>query len=232
MTDSTISEQQVLEFLAANPDFLQRNPDALESIRLPEEAAAKSLIEYQVGVLRDRNQALKRKLARYHEIAAGNEALLERIHSFHLALLDAGSPAALLDGVERRLREEFDCNEVALAMADPRALDGHHLIVVPAEPPGQRVVAELLDQREPICGRLRRERLEALFGERASALRSAAIVPLAHDERVGILALGSADEHKFHPGMGTLFLSLLGQMLGQCLLRWTGAGARPARAAE
>lgn len=227
MSALKLTDEAVLEYLAANPDFLERNPAALESIRLPSDAKAESLIDYQVSVLRDRNRELKRKLERYHEIAATNEALLARIHSFHLALLEAAGPVALLDAVERRLRDEFDCDEVALALAAGHALPEHRLIVSLDGPRG-----EFRRQREPLCGRLRRARLEALFGDRADALRSAAIVPLRRDGALGILALGSADEHKFHPGMGTLFLSLLGQMLGQCLARWAAAAQPPAQAVE
>lgn len=227
MENRPLTDQQVLDYLGANEDFLERNPGALELIKLPSNAKAESLIDYQVSVLRDRNRELKRKLERYHEIAATNEALLARIHSFHLSLLEAAGPVALLDAVERRLRDEFDCDEVALALAGGRVLPEHRLIV---SLEGAR--AEFRRQREPLCGRLKRARLEALFGDRAKAVRSAAVVPLSHDGALGILALGSADEHKFHPGMGTLFLSLLGQMLGQCLARWTAAEQPPAQAVE
>ncbi len=227
-----LSDQQVLDFLADNADFLKRNPGAIELLNIPHETGGESLIEYQVSVLRDNNRKLKRKLNHYHEVAATNEALLARIHSFHLALLKAETPAALLRAMERRLKDEFGCDDVALGLNDRAGLPDHDLLVSLEGRRERGLFGEFRRRREPVCGRLRRERLEALFGARAAAIRSAAIAPLGHDGALGVLALGSADEHKFHPGMGTLFLSLLGQMLGQCLARWTDAPRLSARAAE
>ena len=62
------------------------------------------------------------------------------------------------------------------------------------------------------------EKLELLFGEQAKQIQSAALAPLDDQAELGLLALGSKHEEKFHPGMGTLFLDLLGQMLGQAML--------------
>lgn len=232
MDDRELTDRQVLDFLIANADFLERNPAAIELLNVPHLTGGESLIEYQVSVLRDSNRRLRRKLDHYLQVAATNEALLARIHSFHLALLRAASPAAVLNAVGRRLRDEFGCDDVALGLLQDSAGLPEHDLIVSLGRRERGLFGEFRRSCEPVCGRLRRERLEALFGARAEAVRSAAIIPLGHDGALGVLALGSADEHKFHPGMGTLFLSLLGQMLGQCLVRWTDSPRQPARVAE
>ena len=232
MADEKLSEPQVLEYLAEHTDFLERNPAALDLLKVPHDTGGKSLIEYQVSVLQDQNRDLKHKLQHYHDVAAANEALLARIHSFHLALLQAGNPMDLLRAVDQRMREEFACDEVVLAIYELRGLPDHELVVSLKGRRERGLFAEFKKRPEPVCGRLRRDRLETLFGERAETVRSAAVAPLSHDGTLGFLALGSVDEHKFHPGMGTLFLTLLGQMLGHCLAQWMAAEEQTARALE
>ena len=75
----------------------------------------------------------------------------------------------------------------------------------------------LLSTGRPLCGRLKKAQLEHLFGDQAAALESAAVVPLGEKAGHGLLAIGSCESIRFHPGMGTLFLSNLGELLGQLL---------------
>jgi hypothetical protein len=44
-------------------------------------------------------------------------------------------------------------------------------------------------------------------------------VPLQDPERLGILAVGSHDEQRFHPGMGTLFMGTLGELVSRAIRR-------------
>ena len=92
---------------------------------------------------------------------------------------------------------------------------GWHRVIV-ATPRGYAVF------HEPITGRLSAERLQRLFGmEAAERVHSAAVIPLGG---TGLLALGSASPDHFQPGMGTLFLKMIGAAVGAAL-------ARPPRAA-
>ncbi len=63
-----------------------------------------------------------------------------------------------------------------------------------------------LDKGETVCGRLNRNKLDFLFGQRAQWVQSTALIPLGDD---GLMAVGSSDPARFYPGMGTLFLDLL-----------------------
>jgi uncharacterized protein YigA (DUF484 family) len=80
--------------------------------------------------------------------------------------------------------------------------------------------AEFLARGEALCGRLQPEKLDALFGAQASDVLSAALVPVAD---IGMLAIGSKDANRFHPGMGTVFLKLIADAIAAALVRFDPA---------
>jgi uncharacterized protein YigA (DUF484 family) len=61
-----------------------------------------------------------------------------------------------------------------------------------------------------VCGRLNRNKRDYLFGARAQWVQSTALIPMGND---GLMAIGSSDPARFYPGMGTLFLDLLAQVV-------------------
>jgi uncharacterized protein YigA (DUF484 family) len=65
----------------------------------------------------------------------------------------------------------------------------------------------------PQCGRFKAEQLQYLFGDQAQAIESVALIPLGHHCKHGLLAIGSQEASRFHPGMGTLFLTHLGELM-------------------
>ena len=55
--------------------------------------------------------------------------------------------------------------------------------------------------------------MQYLFGDQAQAIESVALIPLGHHCKHGLLAIGSQEASRFHPGMGTLFLTHLGELM-------------------
>src|SRR5690606_41994938 len=60
---------------------------------------------------------------------------------------------------------------------------------------------------EPLCGRVHPDKQARLYGPRVDEVQSTALLPL---EDVGLVAVGSRDANRFYPGMGTLFLRMMG----------------------
>ena len=52
-----------------------------------------------------------------------------------------------------------------------------------------------------------------LFGSKARWVQSVALVPLGDHGSLGVMAIGSSDQNRFYPGMGTLFLDLLADVI-------------------
>ena len=215
------NEHQVIEFLQKNPGFLVKYPELLDTLRIPhDQTGASSLIEHQVSVLQDKNRLLTRQMREYHAVAQSNHGLLEKLHDLYLIMLRAKSAKDLLNNTIRAIDLEFKCDAVVIGLFLPPAGFDHPSCIDLSAGVAAEQFEPLSKQTEPICGRLKKRRLEILFGEQSSKMRSAALAPLSEHKALGFLALGSHDEHKYHPGMGTLFLSLLGQMLGHCMEVW------------
>jgi uncharacterized protein YigA (DUF484 family) len=77
---------------------------------------------------------------------------------------------------------------------------------------------EFLKRGEPLCGRLQQDKLDALFGDRAGEVQSAVLLSIGN---VGMLAIGSLDPNRFHPGMGTVFLRLIAEAMAVAVSRYT-----------
>ena len=72
---------------------------------------------------------------------------------------------------------------------------------------------------EPVCGRLHPDKNALLYGLRAEEVQSSALLVLPG---VGLVAVGSRDPNRFFPGMGTLFLRMMGEALAAGLQRFRG----------
>ncbi len=79
---------------------------------------------------------------------------------------------------------------------------------------GDRVSIVLL---QPVAGLEESEWL--LYGARAEEVASSALLPLPG---IGLVAVGSRDGNRFYPGMGTLFLRMMGDTLVTALKRFDG----------
>ena len=71
-----------------------------------------------------------------------------------------------------------------------------------------------------MCGRLRPRQQVFLFGEGGVGIKSAVLIPLYEAREIGVLALGSENESRFYPGMGTLFINQLGDLVARALARY------------
>jgi len=58
---------------------------------------------------------------------------------------------------------------------------------------------------------------ELLFGTEANDIGSVALVPLGEKGSLGLLALGSTDRDRFHPGMSTEFLGRLAELISDAI---------------
>lgn len=56
-----------------------------------------------------------------------------------------------------------------------------------------------------------------LYGDRAEDVQSSALLPLPG---LGLIAVGSRDGNRFYPGMGTLFLRMMGEAFAAAMGRF------------
>lgn len=211
-----LNEREVVAYLKAHPDFLNRHPDLLESIELRHRAgSAVSLIEKQVDMLRAKNQRLEDRLQRLMDAARENERRSAHVQRLARTLIRAPSLAAVAAGLARCMREDFGIEEVfvgiAAAQFKRRDIEGIH----PIEPDGRlaRAFDDFFRTRLIECGPIAPDKARLLFPKAARPVLSAAIAPLEKDKSLGMLALGSGDAQRFQPRQGKFFLELTADLV-------------------
>ena len=215
-----LDAMEVASYLRRHPDFLTEFPDLALALVLPrEQGQAASLASYQLDVLRDKNRELNRRLHELIEIAHENQLLMVRVHTLTLALMRATSLPETLNAVVAALTEDFntDLVRIVLFRADGDLPAAEWLLIEPDGARAMPVFNEFLKRAEPLCGRLQQDKLDALFGTRVGEVASAVLLPV---DGVGMLAVGSQDANRFHPGMGTVFLKLIAEAVASAVARF------------
>jgi len=212
MTDDT----GVADYLRAHPDFFERHPEVLEQLQLPHQSgAAISLIERQVSVLRERNLDMRQRLNALLATARDNDKLFEKTKRLVLALLEAHQLSEVVDALYQSLAADFDVpfyNLVLLGEAAALPASGARVVGLDE---AQQSIGALLRGNRAICGILRREELQFLFGDDAARVGSVAAVPLYRGRVFGVLAIGHGDPNHYRSSMGTLFLSYIAEVLNR-----------------
>jgi uncharacterized protein YigA (DUF484 family) len=224
MSDGTekLGAHEIAAWLRRHPTFLQQFPDLAVSMVVPrEQGPAASLASYQLDVLRDKNRELSRRLQELFATAQENERLAVRTHQLTLALLKQTDAAGTVRAMAASLAEDFQGDMVRIVLFDAVAgLDEPDwLQVIAADDARLAPFRDALATDEPICGRLHPDKNALLYGVRAGDVQSSALLPLPG---IGLLAVGSHDPNRFFPGMGTLFLRMMGEALATALQRFDG----------
>ena len=217
-----MDEQSVVGYLQRNPDFFERHQGLLLKLRLPHARGGStiSLVERQIEVMREKHAALEAKLAELVSVARANDAIAEKLHRFTRRLLKASSRSDAVARIEAGLREDFDAfHSVLLLIGEHPDLSPQRFVrTLAREEPGLKSFDSLFAGGRPRCGQARDSQRELLFGPESAQIGSVALVPLADKgAAVGLLALGSPDRDRFHPGMSTEFLARMADLITDLL---------------
>jgi|TARA_B110000977_G_scaffold46136_1_gene62732 uncharacterized protein YigA (DUF484 family) len=217
-TEADPIEKVVREFLRNNPDFLDKNTDILETMVLPHNSGkAVSLVERQVGVMRDRNKEMRSRLDNMLQTAKENDLLFEKTKRLVLNLLEAKTLGALVEAVYDSLGKDYGIEFYSLTLfGDEKKLPRTMARIASTEKANERV-GTLIGANRAVCGILREDEMMFLFGERGRQVGSVAAVPLRYDSLYGILAVGNRDPNFYKSSMGTLFLSYIAEILNRVL---------------
>lgn len=214
------TEKDVAAYLRAHPEFFDTHTDVLAELRLQHPAlGAVSLIERQVSALREQKRALEKRLSNLIQVAHENEKLNQRMQKFTLALMEQTNAAEVLCEARRRLLEDFEADSVVVRLLQhgDAAIDVEKIAVLHHEEDAYAAFRQFFDSRKPVCGRLNTTQSQYLFADDSEAIASAALVPICDFQCFGMLAIGSKDPKRFHPTMGTVFLTYMGEVMGRAL---------------
>ena len=209
IADAMMDESVIAKYLSTHPDFFQRHAELLATIQVPHGAGTASLIERQVAILREKSRDLEEQLNGLIRTARGNEQIVTRLQRFTLELMRADGIDDVIGTCQNVLREDFNADFVTLKIIGG---DDTMHFVAPSNS-NLKSFENLFRTKKPVCGQLKEEQRNFLFEKNNDKVKSVALVPLFGAEKIGILALGSEDEGRFHPGMGTVFISHLGELI-------------------
>jgi len=215
-------EDAVAAYLQHNPDFFERHQALLVRLRVPHARGGStiSLVERQIEVLREKHAGLEDKLAELVSVARANDAIAEKLHRFTRRLLRAGSRAEAVALIEASLREDFDSFHGVLVLIGeyPDLAPQRFVRSIARDDVGLKSFDTLFASGKPRCGQVRDTQREFLFGQDANDIGSVALVPLGDKSApLGVLALGSTDRDRFHPGMSTEFLARMADLITDSL---------------
>lgn len=221
ITKARLDENVIADYLTKHPDFFDRHGDTLRNLRLQHPSGrAVSLIEKQVSALRERNTELRHRLNQLLDNARQNDRLFERSKRLVLALLECDELGDLVDALYYSFDKEFDIPFARLILF--RTPQHPTSIRVAAEDEAKVVLGRHLMASRAVGGGLSREEIAYLFDKDHQKVGSAAMVPLYYNQPLGILAVGHEDPKHYQPGMGTIFLTHIAEVLDRLIPKYLG----------
>jgi uncharacterized protein len=220
---SSLSIEDVAEFLRRHPEFFEAHPDVLLNIEVPHPHGGRtvSIPERQLIATREKVRLLESKLTELIRFGEENDALSEKVQALTLKLIGAGSREQTIDTLYLELLETFSVPHVAVRLWSVSPRDGSEPAPQVAE--FQPVASELIQFVEamtaPYVGAHPVYETHLWFGEHAPHLKSYAMVPLRTEKVFGVLLLASENAERFYTGMGTMFLTRIGDVFAAALAR-------------
>jgi uncharacterized protein len=219
MPMDSLTIEQVAEFLRSQPQFFESHPDVLLNIEVPHPHGGRtvSIPERQLIATREKARLLESKLSELIKFGEENDALSDKVQALTLKLISAKTREQTIDTLYLDLLDTFQVPHVVVRLWN---------VVVPegsSAPEFQTVATELQQFTEamtaPYVGAHPVYETNLWFGEHAPHLKSYAMVPLKKDNVFGVLLLASENAERFYSGMGTMFLTRIGDIFAAALAR-------------
>lgn len=138
----------------------------------------------------------------------------------HILLVEAKAPRAKYRKVSatKDAAKSATASVSRAAAARRRKLNAiEGLRVIPQTDKQLALFADLFEAGGTQCGLPTAEQLGCFVGKEFSNIASAALIPLVHEQQLGVVMLTSRDESRFATGKGVMFLNQLGELLSRRL---------------
>lgn len=210
-----LDDTQVAEYLRQHPGFFSDKEELLVSMTVPHAAGqAVSLVEKQLGILRERNSELRNRLSKLIDSARSNDRLFSHSRKLVLSLLDCKNSAQAVDVIYASFARDFGIETTQILLFDNNTISrarNESLIVA------DREIGRYLKARQTVGGGLTKDEIRFVFADNAERVGSAALSVLAYGEVYGVLAIGNEDPNFYNSDMGTLFLNYIAEVLSRVL---------------
>ena len=230
---SPITEDDIANFLVNTPDFFVRHAELLGSIRLssPHGNRAVSLQERQAELMREKIKGLELRMMDMVRNGGDYSVIAEHVHVWTLHLLQVLKAIDIPHILVKRIESSFDIPQAAVKVWDVSKAAMKESFAKNFSEDIPKFASAL---QAPYCGA--NTGFEAVdWLPRPAEAKSIALIPLrayeptsvtpihegvkVHPPTIGLLVLASDDEHRFHTGMGTVFLEQIGELASAALNR-------------
>jgi len=223
MSEQQLNQTDILNWLKANPDFLEDCPEAADALLPPKIKKQRGIADFQSYML-DRLKADKEMvLETTREIvenARSNMNNQTRVQMAVLHILEAQSFEEFISSVTMDLTAMLDVDITALLVETEGKTIPH------VQTPGLKMVPEgTIDQwmsDRPALLQSDISGLEAIYGSGASLVRSQALIriDISLDMPPALLCFGSRNALTFEDGQGIEQISFLARVIERCIRLW------------
>lgn len=205
-------------YLKENPGFFEEYADVVAEIFVPHPHGGHAIpiAERQIVTLREKNADLETRLRGLIGFGAENDAISEKLHRSTLALIAAPDLETTLAVLYHSLVDDFGVPHVTSRLWG-KMPEQSYLPELAATSAEIREYAERLGA--PYCGPVPPFESRDWF-ESGGACQSFAFLALRTTHTFGLLALGDEDPQRFHPGMGTVYLTRLAELASVATTRY------------
>jgi uncharacterized protein YigA (DUF484 family) len=217
-TGPGMDSDTVARYLKENPGFFENYADLIAEIFVPHPHGGHAIpiAERQIVTLREKNAELESRLRELIRFGGENDQIGEKLHRSTLALFAAPDLETSLAVLYHSLKEDFGVPHATCRLWGR----------VPEQSYLPELAATTLELREyadqigaPYCGPLPPFESRDWF-EHGDACRSFAFLPLRTAHTFGLLGLASEDPERYHPGMGTVYLTRLAELASVATARY------------
>jgi uncharacterized protein len=208
----------VARYLKENPRFFEDYADQVAEIFVPHPHGGHAIpiAERQIVTLREKNGELEAKLAELIEHGRDNDDISEKLHRSTLALFAAPDLETTLAVLYHSLNDDFGVPHAASRLWG-KVPEQSYMPELAATSAEVRDYADGLGA--PYCGTAAPFETREWF-DAGEACQSFAFLPLRTARTFGLLALASEDARRFHPGIGTMYLTRLAELASVATARY------------
>jgi uncharacterized protein len=220
----SVTEQQVIQYLAAHPDFLVRHPEVLNDLVPVARDAKDGVLDFQKFQI----EQLQRSLANiksmqndFFTTARDNLLTQQKIHECVLLALEAECSSDLLDIVLTDWPQQLGLAAISFCLETDHAgntwFDQELIVNL-----GSGEVNRLMGSKHNVLLRPLVTADKKIFGGMAPSVRSDAHVRIRLDYSTppGMLVFGAAQPGSFAPGQSVELIVFLAQVLEANLRLW------------
>lgn len=210
---NTFTKAHLINYLQENPNIFQQYPELLELVTLTDSRGTASLIERQIGMLKERLSEHKSQHSQFMQVARENEQISDSFTHVICQMIGFTNLSQFATEFPSELRNTFNIDEVAFKTAQAASRRS-------SDNDGYKDAVKRMTNNRATCDNRWPSNIMNLFF--SANINSAALIPMRKPnskEPLGILALGSQDPDRYTNDLGTAHLDRLGVMSGLCLAR-------------